>query len=426
MSKILIVGNGFDLRHFLPTKYNHFICLLREIEAKNITNDLSFEEFFGNEFKNYDLFFYEKIKDFYYTDRLLFLKEELDGIKTKLKNNLWYRHFKSIDDSHIETWIDFETEINKVLVVIVRLFHTLDEIIKGDGKSFNGIFLNNKNSSYPYHFESLLSKRLLINLEIFKNIMGTDYLNEEYYFKIENKIQFIHENKILNNLYISLQEFTGIFNDFFLLIVSKFYNLFREERKENFLQKDEGSFEKLLSKIDKIYSFNYTETIERLYLPKEIDFLHGKVVENWINLEELKIVLGVDDLDQNLKKHKLFNFTKYFQKLHKQTDYQFLHNIYRMEAHTFYFWGHSLDISDKEYIREVFDQLHEKKSNLHDRFALDSRIVIFYHSIQSKGDQINNLLSIIGKDEIEQLMKQKRLTFIQATEENLFKVLLKN
>ncbi|PSD44123.1 hypothetical protein C7E23_05525 [Elizabethkingia anophelis] len=59
---------------------------------------------------------------------------------------------------------------------------------------------------------------------------------------------------------------------------------------------------KLLSKIDKIYSFNYTETIERLYLPKEIDFLHGKVVENWINLEELKIVLGVDDLDQNLKK----------------------------------------------------------------------------------------------------------------------------
>ncbi|PSD44122.1 hypothetical protein C7E23_05520 [Elizabethkingia anophelis] len=72
--------------------------------------------------------------------------------------------------------------------------------------------------------------------------MGTDYLNEEYYFKIENKIQFIHENKILNNLYISLQEFTGIFNDFFLLIVSKFYNLFREERKENFLQKRRGEF----------------------------------------------------------------------------------------------------------------------------------------------------------------------------------------
>ncbi|PSD44124.1 hypothetical protein C7E23_05530 [Elizabethkingia anophelis] len=91
-----------------------------------------------------------------------------------------------------------------------------------------------------------------------------------------------------------------------------------------------------------------------------------------------------------------------------------------MEAHTFYFWGHSLDISDKEYIREVFDQLHEKKSNLHDRFALDSRIVIFYHSIQSKGDQINNLLSIIGKDEIEQLMKQKKINIYTSYRRKIY------
>lgn len=32
---ILIVGNGFDLSHYLPTKYDHFMDVMRAIENKN-------------------------------------------------------------------------------------------------------------------------------------------------------------------------------------------------------------------------------------------------------------------------------------------------------------------------------------------------------------------------------------------------------
>ena len=32
---ILIVGNGFDLSHYLPTKYDHFMDVMSEIEGKN-------------------------------------------------------------------------------------------------------------------------------------------------------------------------------------------------------------------------------------------------------------------------------------------------------------------------------------------------------------------------------------------------------
>ncbi len=32
---ILIVGNGFDLSHYLPTKYDHFMDVMRAIEEKN-------------------------------------------------------------------------------------------------------------------------------------------------------------------------------------------------------------------------------------------------------------------------------------------------------------------------------------------------------------------------------------------------------
>ena len=32
---ILIVGNGFDLSHYLPTKYDHFMDVMSAIEKKN-------------------------------------------------------------------------------------------------------------------------------------------------------------------------------------------------------------------------------------------------------------------------------------------------------------------------------------------------------------------------------------------------------
>ena len=33
---ILIVGNGFDLSHYLPTKYDHFMDVMGAIEKKNL------------------------------------------------------------------------------------------------------------------------------------------------------------------------------------------------------------------------------------------------------------------------------------------------------------------------------------------------------------------------------------------------------
>jgi len=35
---ILIVGNGFDLSHYLPTKYDHFMSAMDAIENWNESN----------------------------------------------------------------------------------------------------------------------------------------------------------------------------------------------------------------------------------------------------------------------------------------------------------------------------------------------------------------------------------------------------
>ena len=44
MSKILITGNGFDLFHHLPTKYQHFMSVMKTIENNQFDNDISFDE----------------------------------------------------------------------------------------------------------------------------------------------------------------------------------------------------------------------------------------------------------------------------------------------------------------------------------------------------------------------------------------------
>lgn len=441
--KIVIIGNGFDLRHFLPTKYNHLITLLREIETLNFDtiSEVNFETLFGKLFKEKDEWFYEKIKDFYETSEIIFDIQELKSIQERIKINSWFQYLKSVEDNKIETWIDFETEIERVLKLILSYFdNTSNNIFKYPN------YENLKRGNYfcfPYYkSESFVSNKLQINILTVFKLFEIDIssrlvsVNDDYILNIENEIQYYKEKIFFDKVYLSLEEFIGIFNNYIEKIVNVFYSNFKEEKKEGFIRlKSKFLFDKSV----KIYSFNYTNTYENLYKFEDggedllrslvrpdsfkgIDFLHGKSIENWNdNVDKLEIVLGVSDIDPLLKNHKLFQFTKYFQKLHKGTDYLFLDEIIKsllrptkgMMSYTFYFWGHSLDVSDKEYINDVFKVVTNTSS----------RIKIFYHSISGKAEQLKNLLNIIDKDIIEGMMKNKTLIFIESTPENLFEEL---
>src|SRR5690606_4193647 len=67
-------------------------------------------------------------------------------------------------------------------------------------------------------------------------------------------------------------------------------------------------------------------------------------------------------------------------------------------------WGHSLDRSDSNYIKEIFSfngELIEHRCN----------VVIYYFHEQAKFDLLNNLLDIIGKIIVEKWMKKGWLKF---------------
>ncbi|WP_180145422.1 AbiH family protein [Acinetobacter sp. YH12052] len=107
---ILIVGNGFDLSHYLPTKYEHFMSVMKNIENWSEPNeDMYFDDIFDEE-----NVFFQKTKSIYQVDKISISSLEIANLKFRLQNNVWYNFF-SHHLNHIDTWIDFELEFSKAL-----------------------------------------------------------------------------------------------------------------------------------------------------------------------------------------------------------------------------------------------------------------------------------------------------------------------
>lgn len=82
--ELLLIGNGFDIAHGLPTKYTDFLKYCRDYDDKSAVSS-------SNE-----------------------LNEEFISI---VDNNIWLKYFlksaEDLDDS--KTWIDFEKEVSEII-----------------------------------------------------------------------------------------------------------------------------------------------------------------------------------------------------------------------------------------------------------------------------------------------------------------------
>ncbi len=153
---ILIVGNGFDLSHYLPTKYDHFMDVMSAIEGKNTgglpknleemkidewlnlidktfqkregmeqpPHQMNFDELFS---KTRDPNFIEKTKEFYLTDSILFSAQDVIKAQYRLSLNCWYQYFKNHVEE-IKTWIDFEQKIENVLTLVGKKIQEIENI----------------------------------------------------------------------------------------------------------------------------------------------------------------------------------------------------------------------------------------------------------------------------------------------------------
>lgn len=109
--QILMIGNGFDIEHKLPTQYKDFLQFARD-----------FLNIYASEKRNEEI---EKIGN---TDRKRFFEDifsNCNGIlreklNENLKQNIWIGYFNRNFKHMKQNWIDFESEISRIIVLLER------------------------------------------------------------------------------------------------------------------------------------------------------------------------------------------------------------------------------------------------------------------------------------------------------------------
>jgi hypothetical protein len=371
--KYLVIGNGFDLAHELKTAYIDFMNYAISRNKSLYQNYIS-----GNNAET-SIKYIENIDN---PDMQLFAE--------KISRNIWMYYFTDLYRKNQiagENWIDFETEISRII------------------EKFD------KNSLNIYDYLPSLSKfkNKDEKMTMFYNFYGALYAGGVE--KVEN-----HTYKMLiENLSKDLDD---VIDAFEIYLKQEVETCNVSIYSPDILQ---------LGKIDGILTFNYTATAQRVYPKLEnvpVHYIHGKLGDD--NVEN-NMVLGINEYwdADNSSKHTDYNiFKKFTQRVIKNTgvDYrkwifaaikQGLHyenmrdqTLYReLGLSEIYIFGHSLGISDKDILKELF---------MHEQLIVN----VFYKDKIHLSNLIASIVKMISEEEFIKQYNEypQRICFLQQKE----------
>ena len=323
----------------------------------------------------------------------------LDEFYTHIKHNSWLEYFLKCDSYIGENWIDFETELSKVI-------QALDEgrLMTSNGNSITDIHKN--------------KGELLINIlkaskgslrDAFRDTRAIDNFTSELNIELD---------RLIRALEIYISEFVYGIN-----VIKKSVDI-----------------EKLSP--DCVLSFNYSDTYERVYdkeMKAKYSYIHGKADINKSVLNS-NLVLGIDEYLDNKRKDKdleFLVFKKFYQRIYKSTCNNYLEwvdeikveyddflkkeseaymrivDMFKDESsglfqfqktgctellnkgypeHTLYIFGHSLDITDRDVLKLFICNDNVQTKVFYYRKNKDDKEVL--------GKLIRNLIQIMGQDEL--------------------------
>lgn len=391
--RMLLLGNGFDLYHKFPTRYDNFLHTVDFLQQNYDEETMStIGDIFGDKrLLEKDKFIpdcYAKHKEAY--DEITVDQEKIKKIISLSQDNIWFDYFLSVYNKELG-WIDFEREISKVLYAFEEFFlcygnvqgitFPKDEIYKFIIKSFDFF--------YEYTDSILSTSGFYPGLKT--NAICQEYQLEEPY---GSKLMIINKSKIIDKLYDELLSLSEMLRLYLEVFVNSTTNIILEKGlvpKTSLFKNDPA-----------VITFNYTNTFEMLYSGTKVYHLHGNISD--------KIILGVnpdknDEFDSENDVHTDFlRFKKYYQRVFNETDVGYLICIKKaneiLETNSknwLVVAGHSLDITDEDIIKEVF--------------SVSDEITVVCHSEKSIADSINNLIRIYGKKEFDNIRVRTNMRF---------------
>lgn len=396
--EIFLLGNGFDLHHNFPTSYYSFLQTVDFLINNYNSSFDTVAKVFGNKKlqendKNICNAF-EKHQGIY---SLVVLEENaVENIIDRAKNNLWFKYLNNCVNRDIG-WIDFEKEIVTVIEAFSLFLEDEDE----------KLYLNDDSVCFDIQFfpEDRTANYIIRNFDFFFESIQVSGMSERIK-KIKDKyvvesltnsgVYSLKKDTIIADLYSDLRGLANLLKDYLYHFVDRP----SYEMNEMSISPKCASY----PNASHVFSFNYTDTYEILYGKEGVLHLHGS--------NKHDIVLGVNP-DENDEIYKIdtsfLQFKKYYQRIFYRTDYNYLNKLKSLrrtrnggEGYTLFVIGHSLDITDEDIIKELFDLAH--------------RIRILYHSEERIGSYIKNLVNIYGKNEFDNIRADKDLQFLSQAQ----------
>lgn len=390
---ILLLGNGFDLYHKLPTKYINFLNTVKFLQENFNETDM---QTIGKVFNDERLYGIDSgIKECYEKYYTTYSNFPLNIEATKklielADKNVWFKYLSQLINKDI-TWIDFEKEIEKV----VRAFEHYFENEYIEKLNFSDLFAHEVNIMHIFNFfyyvveEDFVGDTKMHRWELNEQFMVQNPLNKKSYLSKEKVISFLY------NQLIELAEMLNLYlRNFVDVVVEKLKSI---NMIDEYID---------LSQVRDVVTLNYTHTFESIYckeIKRNIYHIHGDV--------DFNIVLGINSNENdNLEtvNTDFLRFKKYYQRVFYKTDIEYLmalkyNDIFdSRNTNNLVVFGHSLDSTDKDIIMDLF--MYSKK------------ITIYCYNEKAMSDNIINLVNIYGREGFDILRSEKEMTFIVLDE----------
>lgn len=388
--KILIIGNGFDLAHNLPTTYIDYLMFAAAM--KKLTGyagcaaDFDSEELSRKEYNT----MHPSVRKFLLSlaqqsvkkdDAFIFPESWMDEYYRNA-NNIWEAYFQIL---HVQKkmngigWIDLESEIRYVIECFDRMSDNLyNEIIFPE---------NEEDAGTREALQGLFRKFDRDKIDVFFNFFKDSFQAEE------RNSQRLCYTDLRDIAYDHLLRFARCF--------------------ELYLQQCVSRIDVTLQSPDiaalypnKVLSFNYTDTFDHYYQHATVtadpdstaqvthgalmpftQYIHGRMGSG-------NIIFGIDEYGVGEERNKRVNynvFKKFVERILFNTGFEYrewINDIVNREypGDVFvYIFGHSLDITDKDILSDLI--ITEKVTT-----------IIYYFSRKQQASQISNLIKMIGYD----------------------------
>ncbi len=385
---LYLIGNGFDLAHDLPTKYENFLHTIAFLINSYTCDMTTVGSILGNsQLHTADAWIckcYSRYAAGWNQSPLM--AEEINVLITKAKKNMWFAYFSEAFDQNLG-WIDFEKEISYVI-------DSFSDFLAVNTTSTFAMELNIENegtryviSRFSYFHDHYEVPAPIISPYEYRRVRDS-YCTE---YPKGSGIWSINKEAVIDELYRALGEFSFLLKEYLRIFVEQPIDVLLREK----LLLPNPQFQKE----GRVITFNYSSVFEKVYGAKQVIHIHGTLND--------KIVLGVnpdEDDDVRTVDTTFLQFKKYYQRVRFGTDISYLsfiqhfHMTKKASHYTVTVVGHSLDVTDKDIITEIF--------------SLSDEIHILYHNEKAIGGYIKNLVNIYGKEGFDHLRSDKKLRFM--------------